>query len=503
MSKPSRRPSREARKQRLRQQRKLRRHQRGQGLEPPRSPTLPNAKSEWQSVEEETAERQQVVIEHMRVLRRQLPTLLKRLAKIPDPRNPKKIRHQLTSVLVFGLLSFVFQMASRREANRTMSRPVFWENLQLLVPELKSLPHHDTLYRLLCRIEVAQIEAAHVELVRRLIRKKTFRRHLIEQCYPVAVDGTQKLVRDLAWTDEALQRQVGAAEQPRQQYYVYVLEACLVLGNGMVLPLMSEFLGLPEGASQTLKQDCELKAFQRLAARLKEQFPRLRILLLLDGLYANGPLIQSCRDYRWQFMIVLKDTCLLSVWQEARGLRQLQTDNRLCQPWGERRQRFWWVNGIEYTYGRHDRRQLELHVVVCEETWQQVDAEARVQTRRSRHAWLSSQPLSRDNLHERCNLAARHRWDIEANILVEKHQGYCYEHAFAYDWQALRGYHYLMRLGHFLNVLARYCQRLQPYVAAWGVRGLLSLVRETVANPWLDPVTVRDRLAQRCQIRLL
>ncbi len=82
----------------------------------------------------------------------------------------------------------------------------------------------------------------------------------------------------------------------------------------------------------------------------------------------------------------------------------------------------------------------------------------------SRHVWISAEPLHRGNLHSRCNLGARHRWGIEASMLVEKHQGYQYEHCFSYDWQAMCGYHYLMRLGHALNVLARYTTDLAQYV---------------------------------------
>jgi hypothetical protein len=54
--------------------------------------------------------------------------------------------------------------------------------------------------------------------------------------------------------------------------------------------LMSEFLDntVDEVSS---KQDCELKAFHRLAKRLNTAFPRLPITLLLDGLYANGPVM--------------------------------------------------------------------------------------------------------------------------------------------------------------------------------------------------------------------
>jgi hypothetical protein len=58
------------------------------------------------------------------------------LERIPDPRQPKKCRHRLTVLLLYGLLMFVFQFASRREVNRELTRPQFEANLQLLFPEL-------------------------------------------------------------------------------------------------------------------------------------------------------------------------------------------------------------------------------------------------------------------------------------------------------------------------------------------------------------------------------
>jgi hypothetical protein len=79
-------------------------------------------------------------------------------------------------VLLTGLLSFVFQMKSRREANRELSRPAFLEALKELFPELESLPHGDTLNRLLERIDVSELEQAHLDLLRRFIRNKKFRR---------------------------------------------------------------------------------------------------------------------------------------------------------------------------------------------------------------------------------------------------------------------------------------------------------------------------------------
>ena len=103
-------------------------------------------------------------------MRSQLPVLLNRLNNIPDPRNPEKSKHKLTVILIYGILTFIYQMASRREANRTMTRPIFMKNLMLLFPELETVPHNDTLMRLLSRIDVGQIESAHIELIRRMIR---------------------------------------------------------------------------------------------------------------------------------------------------------------------------------------------------------------------------------------------------------------------------------------------------------------------------------------------
>ncbi|QTA88026.1 H repeat-associated protein N-terminal domain-containing protein [Desulfonema magnum] len=449
---------------------------------------------------EEKAEREEALTEQMKIIKAHLPVLLKRLRKIQDPRNPKKCKHKMTVILIYGILTFVFQMSSRREANREMTRPMFMENLRLYFPELADLPHNDTLMRLLSAIEVAEIEEAYIELVRRFVRNKKFRRYLIGNCYPVAVDGTQKFVRSEIWSEECLERKIGKSE--RRQYYVYVLEACLAFHNGMTIPLMSEFLSYPEGDTDNNKQDCELKAFHRLMRRLKKKFPRLPVILLLDGLYANGPVAELCAENKWQFMIVLKDNCLRSVWEEFNSLRGLEKGNRANRKWGNRKQHFEWVNGLEYRYGEKYRRKIVIHVVVCEETWEKVNKNAETEIMTSRHAWISSEPLNYGNVHERCNMGARHRWGIETGILVEKRHGYNYEHCFSYNWSAMKGYHYLMKTGHLFTILAQYSECLIKTVKNHGLKGFIRFIRETVSGPWPDEETVFRRLNKNFQLRL-
>lgn len=483
-------------------QNQLRALQENKGLKPHKRTHVSNNICKYETVDEEKLARTGITIQQVQVYRTQLPALLKRLDKIPDPRNPKKSKHKLTVLILYGILTFICQMSSRREANRRMTTPQFVENLQLLFPELESIPHHDSLQRLLARIDIEKIEQAHIELVRRLIRNKKFYRYLINHSYPIAIDGTQKFKRDEIWSEECSGRTVGKGDKARPQYFVYTLEATLSFHNGMIIPLMSEFLEYTKGDTSEKKEDCETKAFKRLAGRLKKEFKRLRIMLLLDGLYPNGPTMEICRKNNWDFMIVLQNKSLPSVWEEFYSLSNLQSNHTENMMWGDREQQFKWVNEIEYYYGRNQQKKLVLHVVTCQENWQEVDnSSGEIVNKTSHHAWISSNPLTKSNLHERCNLAARYRWGIETNILLEKHHGYQYEHCFSYNWQAMKGYHYLMHLAHLMNVLAEYSEKLSVYIKENGIRNLIQFISDTIAGPWLSG-NLEEQIAGPCQLRL-
>jgi hypothetical protein len=466
-----------------------------------------NSKSKSRTEEEEQAERQKAVEETLKYFRSFLPMILRVLAKIKDPRQPGKVQYKQAVLFIYGLLMFVFQVSSRREANRIFTKPMFIKNIKEMFPELADLPHADTLEYFLELIgdDVNYIEKALVENIIALIKNKKFQAYLVNNQYLIAIDGTKKLSRNYRFAKECQERhhkREGGGEEI--EYYAYVLEANLVFPNGFTLPLLSEFLDRDYGDAIRNKQDCELNAFKRLAVRIKGYFPRLSIMLLLDGLYAVGTVMEICRKYDWDFMIVLKDNCLPSVWAEVNGLSQLKENkqNHFERKWGNRQQKFYWVNDIEY-YWNNDKKVETIHVVICEETWEEIDRDGKVIQKHSRHAWISAKPLAKNNIHYRCNQAARHRWSIENCILVEKHYGYSYEHGFALDWNAMRGYHYLMRLGHLINQLASKSIYIVDMVRSKGNRAFILFVRETVTAPWLNLESIRTIVAKgNYQIRM-
>jgi len=498
------------RHERRMRQLELRKRLKRQGKQYPCTSTLPNRKSGYKTAEEEQEALQAVTEEKLKISYQLLSGLLKKLSRIPDPRNPKKIKHRITVMMLYGILLFMFQLPSRRKGNKELTGARLLENLRSLFPDLDDVPHHDTLCRLLQKMDVDLLESCYLDLLRSLIRKKKFRHLLRKNRYLLAIDGTQKYVMQECWDERYLRRRVQGKES-EYEYYAYVLEAVLVFANGMVLPLMSEFLENSVETDaiedyETWRQDCELKAFHRLAKRLKREFPKLPFTLLLDGLYANGPVIAACRKNKWEFMIVLKDKSLPSVWKEAEGLMRLDTQGeyQLKREWQGRRQIFRWANEVEYDYGVNRRKSLTIHVVVCEESFEEIDAKTGcVVTKTSRHAWISSNPIDRKNIHERCNLMGRKRWLQENNILKEKHQGYSYEHIFSHNWNAMKGYHYLMHIARMINEMALYSVSLIEHVKEVGIQSFIHKFYIAMVYMKLDTERLRRLTESPGQLRLV
>jgi hypothetical protein len=65
------------------------------------------------------------------------------------------------------------------------------------------------------------------------------------------------------------------------------------------------------------KEDCELNAFRRLAERLRTEFPKLPICLLMDGLYPLQSVFDLIESYGWKFIATLREGRQPTGWDEA------------------------------------------------------------------------------------------------------------------------------------------------------------------------------------------
>ncbi|NOT77775.1 MAG: hypothetical protein HOP07_02085 [Bacteriovoracaceae bacterium] len=72
-----------------------------------------------------------------------------------------------------------------------------------------------------------------------------------------------------------------------------------------VIPMCPEPIMRVDGRS---KNDSEQTAFRRFLEDFKREHPKLKIIFLLDALYANGPIIKLLREYKYEFIIAVKET---------------------------------------------------------------------------------------------------------------------------------------------------------------------------------------------------
>ena len=70
---------------------------------------IANRKCVHETPEDENLDRQLIAEAALKVYQRTLPILLNRLSKINDPRQPKKLKHSLTVLMIYGILRFVYQ----------------------------------------------------------------------------------------------------------------------------------------------------------------------------------------------------------------------------------------------------------------------------------------------------------------------------------------------------------------------------------------------------------
>ena len=118
-------------------------------------------------------------------------------------------------------------------------------------------------------------------IIRALLRKKCLEEfRLPGENYSIAIDGTGRLSFKRRHCGHCLERK---PFDHTTLFYHPVLEAKLVFSNGLALSIATEFI--ENEKPDVKKQDCELKAFYRLAEKLKQTFPQLRICLLLDAVH--------------------------------------------------------------------------------------------------------------------------------------------------------------------------------------------------------------------------
>ncbi|WP_170008574.1 hypothetical protein [Bacillus fonticola] len=210
----------------------------------------------------------------------------------------------------------------------------------LQLDELEEFPHYDTINDFLTGLEVTELEEIRIYMIKELFNKRCFDQYKIEGRYwGVIFDGTGLYSFEKKHCEHCLRREYKNKETGEIQtvYMHHVLEAKLVVGD-MVYSIGSEFI---ENESENVtKQDCELKAFHRLAEKLKQTYKRLPICVLGDSLYACEPVFSRCEEYNWKYLFRFKEGRIRSIASDFYAIKTMEK--------GQKENHLFWVNDMPY-----------------------------------------------------------------------------------------------------------------------------------------------------------
>ena len=106
------------------------------------------------------------------------------------------------------------------------------------------------------------------------------------------------------------------SDKEKTRWHHNVLVFSFIFEGGLKLPIYihpiraKQVIGFENASEDIHKQECELVAIKIALPIIREAFPRMKIILLLDGLYANRPVIKLAEENRCGYIIVRKEGCL-------------------------------------------------------------------------------------------------------------------------------------------------------------------------------------------------
>ncbi len=383
-------------------------------------------------------------------------------------------------------MMFVFKKGSRNAFNNERDSEEFVKNYESIF--CVRFPSTDMVDEIMRRTDEKCFEKMKTRSVKILIKKKVFHKNRIfGKYFLIAVDGSHAMTVSEGHCEHCLKRR--SEKSGKTTYFHNVAEAKLVTENGFSISLATEWVENPEGKYD--KQDCELKAFGRLAEKLKKDFPRLPICIVGDGLYPNQTFFRICGENGWEFIVSFGDGNLPSVWEEIRELKGLSEENRrqITDSEGKKKtvRTYTWINDIDY----------QGFILNWSECAEESDGKA------TGFVFISSLKADWFIVTE-ITEAGRMRWKTEnGGSDIQKNHGYGLGHKYSrVSLRATKNYYQCMQIAHMINQLSELSSLFKPVlIGKMTVKHLWEYMLGEIRHIILNSEILKELLKRRIQFR--
>lgn len=373
-----------------------------------------------------------------------VPDILKYIDEIKDPR--KRSDYPMRYVILSEMLMFMSEGKSQRFTETAYNDTNYLENIgKIIKKNVKKVPDAEIYTNVFSKIEKEDIEEFQYKINYHMLRNKTYENAKVLGKYNIALDATrfQKAHYEVSkdWLSET--------KEGKTTWYLSMLDLKLI-ANNMAISLMSEMINnedkkkkdeteedVKNKSAEQIKQDCELNAAKRLLRKLRKKYPRLQIRIIADSLYPSITLIEICEDEKIEYIFVLKDKKIPTLYEEFLALASQPDADREVEEDAEKIVFTLWVNDIDYKGKKINViRQITRH---------------KDSNKDSVWMWITNREITKNNVHKiiKC---AKMRDYIENQGFKEQKvtSGIDLEHVYSKNIKAIRVIYTIMQITHMI-----------------------------------------------------
>jgi hypothetical protein len=349
-------------------------------------------------------------------------------AIIPDSRN-RKVRFSLKNTLMAVGAMFSLKFRSLLEFDQPRDNKAACYNIEKLFG-VKKIPSDSWVRELLDKVNPKSLENAYRALhhhVKQWGGLELY--HYLDDYLLISTDGSGYFCSNKIHCPPC---NVKTRSNGKVEYHHYLLTSVIVhpnLSQGLALP--PEFILRGDGNT---KNDCATNALKRMIIRIREFYPTQKIIILLDSLYATGPIIKLLKENNINFIIVLKENNHQALFEIVqKNLRDGNMDEFEIQ---ENPSKYRLLRGYRYINGVPLNKSHPDILVNYLDYWEVVKDKESEKTG-YQCLWITDLLLSRENV-EKISTAGRARWKVENETFnTLKTGGYELEHNYGHGQEYL------------------------------------------------------------------
>lgn len=370
--------------------------------------------------------------EILKIIHKYFPQLLSLFNKLTDKRHKSYITYNMRTIIMTRLMALICGITSMTGINDEFNKEEAIKNLSSICKqELNEVPDWQTIQDVIEELSLEEIEDIRKYIVKALIRSKMFDKYKYNGAFQVLVDATGLSSHDYNLNDNCLVR----TRDGKKKYFKYVLEAKLVFNN-IVVSLDSEWIENNELNNENDKQDCEIKAFKRMAVRIKKNYPKMKFIITGDALYANKSMMDICKDNKWDYIFNLKKDRLKNIYEE-------------------------FIDNVNYqNETSHDNYYLSTNIEYKDHI---ISAFKYVETKKDKTTtfnYISNLKIDNYNIKEIVKMGRR-RWKIENEGFNEQKNGtFSISHLCSRNENALKIHYLFIQIAHIIRQLLEYGSKL-------------------------------------------